>query len=90
MNVIMGIPLRVATTTSTYMLAPTALASALLYQARGDLDPLIAAPVALGMFLGARAGARLAARLQVAWLRYAFIAVSAFFAYQMISRVLGS
>lgn len=89
MNVVMGIPLRVATTTSTYMLAATAVASALLYQARGELDPLVAAPVALGMFMGARGGARLAARLHVAWLRYLFVGVSAFFAWQMVQRVLG-
>jgi uncharacterized membrane protein YfcA len=90
MNVVMGIPLRVATTTSTYMLAATAVASALLYQARGELDPLVAAPVALGMFLGARGGARLAARLKVVLLRYLFVVVCVFFAWQMVQKVLGA
>ena len=51
MNVLMGIPIRVATTTSTYMLGATAAASGVLYLARGDIDPLLA-PVVIGMFVG--------------------------------------
>ena len=63
MNVLMGIPIRVATTTSTYMLGATAAASAVLYFSRGQIDPLLAGPVVVGVFIGARAGARLSHRL---------------------------
>ena len=63
MNMIMHVPLRVATTTSTYMLAATAATSAVVYLAAGQLDPLLAAPVALGVIVGARVGARLAMRV---------------------------
>ncbi len=38
MNVLMGVPIRVATATSTYMLGATAAAGALLYLSRGQID----------------------------------------------------
>jgi hypothetical protein len=83
MNVLMHVPIRVATTTSTYMLAATATASAVVYLASGQLDPLLAAPVALGVIVGARIGARLSMRLSQDVLRLAFVAVAAVFAVSM-------
>ena len=83
MNVLMHVPIRVATTTSTYMLAATATASAVVYLASGQLDPLLAAPVALGVIVGARLGARLSMRLSQDTLRLAFVAVAAIFAVSM-------
>ncbi len=88
MNVVMGVPLRVATTTSTYMLGATAAASAIVNAASGRLDPLIAAPVALGVIVGSRMGARLALRASQRVLRVAFVVVALFFAAQMFGRVL--
>lgn len=90
MHVLMGIPIRVATTTSTYMLAATAAASAVIYFARGDIDPLLAAPVVLGMFVGGRAGARLSHRVPHRALNVLFVLVAAFFALQMLLRAVGS
>lgn len=90
MNVLMGIPIRVATTTSTYMLAATAAASAVLYFSRGDVDPALAAPVVVGVFIGARGGAWLAPRLPHRTLTLLFAAVAAFFAVQMFLRAVGS
>jgi hypothetical protein len=83
LSVLMHVPIRVATTTSTYMLAATATASAVVYLASGQLDPLLAAPVALGVIIGARVGARLAMRLSQDVLRLAFVAVAAVFAVSM-------
>lgn len=90
MNVLMGIPIRVATTTSTYMLGATAAASAVFYLARGDIDPLLAAPVVTGMFVGARVGARLSHRVPRRALTLLFVVVAAFFAIQMLLRALGT
>jgi uncharacterized membrane protein YfcA len=90
MNVLMGIPIRVATTTSTYMLAPTAAASAVLYVSRGDVLPLIAAPVVVGVVIGGRIGARLSHRLPHQALTVMFVAVAAVLALQMTLRALGS
>ena len=88
MNVLMHVPIRVATTTSTYMLAATATASAVVYIASGQLDPLLAAPVALGVIIGARGGARLAMRVSQDVLRVAFVVVAAVFAVSMIRQAL--
>lgn len=89
MNVAMGVPIRVATTTSTYMLGATAAASAVLYFAAGILEPLLAGPVALGVFLGARVGARLATRVSQRNLQLIFVVVAAVFAVQMLARAAG-
>ena len=87
MNVVMGVPLRVATTTSTFMLGATAVTSAMLYESSGQLDPLLAAPVALGVFLGARSGALLSKRVSPRQLRIIFVLVALFFAAQMFLKV---
>lgn len=89
MNVLMGIPIRVATTTSTYMLGATAAAGALLYLSRGQMDPLLVAPVALGVLIGARIGARLATRVPQRGLQVAFAVVALVFAAQMLWRAVG-
>ena len=88
MNVLMHVPIRVATTTSTYMLAATAAASATVYLVSGQVDPLLAAPVALGVIFGARAGARLSMRVSQNTLRLAFVAVAVIFAVGMFGKFL--
>jgi uncharacterized membrane protein YfcA len=90
MNVLMGVPIRVATTTSTYMLAATAAASAVVYLTSGRLDPLLAAPVALGVIVGARLGARLSMRLSQHMLRVAFVIVAAVFSLSMFIEFLST
>ena len=86
LNVLMGIPIRVATTTSTYMLGATAAASAIIYYSRGQIDPLLAAPVVVGVLIGARIGARLATRVEQRTLQLGFAAVAVLFAAQMLWR----
>lgn len=88
MNLLMHVPIRVATTTSTYMLAATAVASSVVYLEAGQLDPLLAAPVALGIIVGARLGARVAMRVSQDVLRLAFVAVAVVFAISMVREAL--
>ena len=90
MNVLMHVPIRVATTTSTYMLAATAAASATVYVVSDEVDPMLAAPVALGVIVGARIGARLSMRLSQSVLRLAFVAVAAVFAVSMFAKFLSA
>ncbi len=90
MNLLMGVPIRVALTTSTYMLAATAAASAVLYYSRGQIDPLLAAPVVVGVVIGAQAGARFASRVSQHLLQLVFVAVALFFAVQMLLRAAGA
>ena len=88
MHLIMGVPLRVATATSNLMIGVTASASAIIYLARGGIDPYVAGPTAIGVFLGASLGSRTAHRVDLRVLRFLFAAVLVYTAYQMIGRVL--
>lgn len=63
MDSLMGLPIKVSTTTSNLMIGVTALASAGIYFLRGDVNPLLAAPCALGALVGAWLGSRLLRRV---------------------------
>lgn len=89
MHLAMGVPLRVATATSNLMIGITAAASAVIYALNGGIDPYVAGPTAIGVFLGATAGSRLAHRIQLRYLRVLFVAVLAYTAIQMLIRAVG-
>lgn len=88
MNLIMSVPLRVATATSNMMIGITATSSAVIYLLRGEIDPYVAGPTALGVFLGASAGSRIAHRVDVRLLRRLFVAVLVYTAFQMARKAL--
>jgi len=89
MHLAMGLPLRAATATSNLTIGVTASASAALYILRDSIDPLVAGPVLVGTFLGATAAARLAPRVPVVVLRWVFVLVLLYVAFQMIMRAIG-
>jgi uncharacterized protein len=89
LDVAMRLPMKVSTTTSNFMIGVTAAASAGIYFSRGDIPPLIAAPVALGILIGALVGARLLARLSNRILRIIFLAVIVVAAIEMVLHGLG-
>ena len=89
MDTIMRLPMKVSTTTSNFMIGVTAAASAGIYFARGDIPPLVAAPVALGILAGAFVGARLLVHLSNRTLRLIFLPVLVVIAAQMVLRGLG-
>lgn len=86
MHVVMGVPLRVATATSNLMIGITASASAIIYLLRGGIDPYVAAPTAIGVFLGATLGSRTAHRIDLRVLRGLFVAILIYTAWQMLQR----
>jgi uncharacterized membrane protein YfcA len=90
MHLVMGAPLRVATSTSNLMIGVTAAASAVVYLARGGIDPLVAGPTAVGVFAGATIGSRTAHRFDLRVLRLLFVAVLLYTAVQMIRRAIGA
>lgn len=89
MDLAMKLPMKVSTTTSNFMIGVTAAASAGIYFARGDVDPVIVAPVALGILIGAAAGARLLLRSRNPTVRKIFAAVLAITAIEMVLSALG-
>ncbi len=84
LDTLMRLPLKVSTTTSNFMIGVTAAASAGIYFSRGDIPPLVAAPVALGILIGALGGARLLSHLSNKTLRFIFLPVIAISALEMI------
>lgn len=84
MDLFMKLPMKVSSATSNFMIGVTAAASAGVYFFRGDIDPKIAAPVALGVLAGATAGTRLMQRLKSRTLRMIFVPVLAIVAIQMV------
>ncbi len=86
MHLAMGVPLRVATATSNLMIGITAAASAVIYLLRGEIDPYVAGPTAMGVFLGASVGSRVAHRIGLRYLRWLFVVVMVYTAVQMLLR----
>ena len=85
----MRLPMKVSSATSNFMIGVTAAASAGIYLGRGQVDPRIAAPVALGVLLGALAGARLLQRISNRSVRLVFLPVLVAVALEMVARSLG-
>jgi len=59
MNLVSKIPVKVASATSNFMIGVTAAASASVYLLRGDVNPLLAAPLIVGVAGGALLGTRI-------------------------------
>ena len=89
MDLWMKLPMKVSTTTSNFMIGVTAAASAGIYFARGDVNPVIAAPVALGILLGSTTGTRFLIKAKNTMIRKIFALVLAASALEMILRALG-
>ena len=88
MHLGMGVPLRVATATSNMVVGITAAASAVIYVIHGGVDPYVAGPTAIGVFLGASIGSRIAHRVDLRVLRFLFVAVLLYTALQMLLKVI--
>lgn len=89
MNLVMGVPLRTSAATSNMMMGITAVASAVIYLLRDEIDPYVTGPIVLGVFAGATLGSRIAHRVDVRLLRWLFIAVLLYTAYQMLRKAFG-
>jgi uncharacterized membrane protein YfcA len=84
MDLAMRMPIKVSTATSNFMIGVTAAASAGVYFMRGDIDPFIAGPVAVGVLLGAMIGATILPKLQSSTIRLVFVLVILWISAQML------
>jgi len=89
MDTALRLPIKVSSATSNFMIGATAAASGVAYFARGDIDPAIAGPAALGSVLGAVLGARLLMAVSADKLRLFFVVVLVALAVQMLLSALG-
>ena len=80
MYIFMSVPLMVATATSNFMIGVTAAASAIVYYRRGDILVEVAAPLAVGVFVGSLLGARLAPRIHTKIVVYLLVGVMLYLA----------
>ena len=81
---VMGLPFKVAATTSSFMIGVTAAAAAGVHFGRGNIDPAIAMPIALGVLAGTFLGARVLPAAKPHRLRLLFAAILAAVGVQMI------
>lgn len=84
MDQVMGLPFKVSTATSNFMIGVTAASGAVVYFVRGDVDPLVTGPVVLGVLFGALVGARLMVRMKATTIRRLFIPLILYTAIVMI------
>jgi len=89
MDTVLRLPIKVSSATSNFMIGVTAAASGVAYFARGDIDPLIAGPIALGSVFGALLGARFVTAVSGDRLRLFFVVVLVALAAQMLLSALG-
>lgn len=85
----MGMPMKASSATSNFMIGVTAAASAGIYFLRGDISPLVAAPVALGVLAGSVLGTRLLTHMAGEKVRLIFAIVLTIIALQMLLRGFG-
>jgi uncharacterized membrane protein YfcA len=86
MDLAMHMPMKASTATSNFMIGVTAAASAGVYFARGQIDPIIAAPVAIGVLGGSLIGSRLLGRIESKTIRLIFVVVLIVISIEMFQR----
>ncbi len=84
MDRVMGLPYKVSTTTSNFMIGVTAVAGAGVYWKAGYIQPLLVFPVMLGVLVGALLGTRVLAQSSAASLRLVFVAVLVLLGLEMV------
>ncbi len=89
MNLVSKVPVKVASATSNFMIGVTAAASASIYFLRGDVHPLLTAPLIIGVVAGAAVGTRLLRRTPPARVKVLFAVLLVFVAANMVLRAIG-
>jgi uncharacterized membrane protein YfcA len=87
LNAWCGVPLRAAAATSAVMIGVTAVSSAPLYFARGDVSAPLAAAAILGVLIGSRAGFWFGGRARAKWLKLLMAGVLAFVSITYIVKI---
>jgi hypothetical protein len=84
MDIAMKLPIKVSSATSNFMIGVTAAASAGAYLLRGDIDPFLTTPIALGIISGSFFGAKAMVKMPAEKIRKIFVIVLIFVSLQMI------
>ena len=84
MTLLCGVPMKAAAATSNFMIGVTALASALVFYGRGQVEPLATAAIVIGVFGGSKIGARGLGFVSTVSLRRLFAVVMIVVAVEMV------
>ncbi len=84
MNLLMNIPMKVATATSNFMIGITAVASSVIYLTKGFIIPDITAAVVIGVLIGGTAGSFTAYRIKNKYIVIILIIIFIIFGINMI------
>ena len=88
-TLVMGVPVKAATSTSSFMFGLTASASALIYYQNDFVNPSVTVPAVLGIISGAKVGAAVNRRVRSKQLTTIFITVLAALAISMLLDAFG-
>jgi len=83
MDSAMKLPMKVSSATSNFMIGVTAAASAGAYYMKGNILPILAAPVALGVLCGATLGTKIMIHLPSQSIRKLFVVILLLISIQM-------
>ncbi|MDN6968724.1 sulfite exporter TauE/SafE family protein [Oenococcus sp. UCMA 17063] len=89
MDTVMQMPLKPSSATSNFMMGVTAAASALIYFFNGTIQPLVVAPIAIGIIFGSTLGSKVMPYLPNKLLRGIFIPVVVLAGIQLVVKALG-
>ncbi len=88
-SMLMGAPIKVAIATSQFIIGITAVSGSIIYITRGFVDPIIAAPVILGIVIGAFIGSNYMPRIRNITLKRLFTLYLIYTAIKLIMKVIG-
>jgi uncharacterized membrane protein YfcA len=89
MNVLMGVPMKAAAGTSSFMVGVTAVATAAVYYPGEKIDPHIVVPAMVGVFIGSQTGSRLTRRVPAQRLMLLFVLILVYLAASLILKAAG-
>ena len=84
MNLLMKVPVKAAAGTSSFMVGMTAVATAAVFYADGQIDPQVVVPAMIGIFLGSQLGSQITRRVQTQRLVLIFVVVIAYLGLSML------
>ena len=88
MTLLMGLPIKTAVATSSFMVGLTATSGGIVYLAEGYIDPPSVLALALGIIPGATLGARAIGRIKSKLVLLSFVAVLMFAALRLLYTVI--
>lgn len=89
MSILMRVPVKAAAGTSSFMVGITAVATASVFYAEGEIDPTVVVPAMVGIFVGSQLGSRLTRRVRTQNLVLLFVLILVYLGGSLLLRAVG-